>query len=494
MSQFIESVVAVIRARANSVGDDKSFESIHLAAHVFAICTYLYEAHSDARMDLKSFPTEDFAGIQSLQSIQPSDVVGLYWTLLKALVALDSQWADRSKKADGMALPVSTTLDEIKDDNRPAVKGDVLHWLRPVPRWPRIRQVRCEEMPHVNAYPPRPGDQLMNLGMLWNRGGPMPQPEHVIHHGKSRLVSNHKPWKIALCPMGQGFGPLFKVDDRGSRFTVDRVNAICGRTEQQEHLTNLAADVATHNINVLVLPELCVDEVARSQIYDLIRKSETLSAVVAGSFHFWRDESSPFNEATVAGRAGRIWTHKKRGFFRVTDVQVKKAKALFPLPLPPLESKILEGIQRGNYVGFLDTRVGRIAVLVCADLIAPDGFNDVVQKARPDFLFVVSMSMKSKGFHDAAVELEKHGISTCYVNARCVCEPAESLAFVNLALPMLNEGPPTRIRWSLKLGIESYSFANGIWSPLVTSSAALLLPDERGLVVDLAAHDDASVE
>jgi predicted amidohydrolase len=259
-------------------------------------------------------------------------------------------------------------------------------------------------------------------------------------------------------------------------------------TELTAYLAQLAELLEAAGVHLLVLPELSVTGAARAQLEVLLTRSRSLVAIVAGSFHVWRDgHDSPFNEAAFCLPRDVAWTHQKSGFFRVTRRDIAELGAFFPAPIPGLQPQVVEGIRRGSVLHFWDTRIGRIALLICADAIAKENVITAIERCRPNIVLLPSMSMKTAPFEQLAESLTRHGISVFYVNAGSLCElrPETLAAFVHLGLPALHQAPPTRFRWLRNQSPEAHHL--GGWRA-ASNADVEVVGKKDGIIIDLTTH------
>ncbi len=271
----------------------------------------------------------------------------------------------------------------------------------------------------------------------------------------------------------------------------------------EQHLTELFAEGAREGVNLFVLPELSIDKQARQFLTSLVRSYPgTLLGVIGGSFHIWKEDSSasegggetnpdrPVNEAVFLDGGGEVvWRQEKRGHFSISREVVDKFPDFFPSrpdTLPHVQ--ITEGIRRGNSLGVLDTRIGRLCLLICADAVDPDcDYREVVRRIRPDFLFIISLSPESERFESFARELKDLAIGTLYINSACACPRGEELAIVDLAFWAEESTPPTQIKWRAGGRPMRYDFAAQRWRPSRREAGVFLLRRSRALALDLGA-------
>jgi predicted amidohydrolase len=446
----------------------------------------------------------------------------LFWIVVDALLVLENQICRRY--ADAEALPDRTDLEEILlGDGTRALGGEVYHWIHPRSVMAKERENRYQEafrrrLPRPPDPDPHPGIYLSRLGMYWHSDRQLPRLGWAepgdrtipLIHQSGRDATSRKGFRIALCPLRGDFHPLFEVWPEGHLFRA----AEPGMVEPDAlaaHLKKLVTAAADQDVQLLILPELSVDPVARGILRSLLaefRSSLAPYGVIAGSFHVQEggDDAPRINESVFLARAGDpLSAHRKRGRFRVPESFLKAAPKFFSRIHPQPAAEIFEDIQDGSELHIIETSLGRLAWLICADGIAADdkGYLQVVRRLRPDLLFVISMSAETEPFEKFFKEMNEHWIGTIFVNAHCICDFSKCpplLAYGDLALFELEKTPPTRVRWKHKQKEPEciyYSSSGGgklDWRPLneavgETGVSWLKLEDEvLGLVVDLGVH------
>jgi predicted amidohydrolase len=420
-------------------------------------------------------------------TVSSADPVAAYLGACAALLGVDTVFgADRLSTAQ--LLPAQTLLQPLQDQGRMALFGSVQHWIRPVNPWRTAREHREAVMPHVNIYPPRPSDQLDALGMVWDRGeNPETRP---VRRWDLPPMERSASFRIALCPMFCGAHPRFTVNPDGNRFTIDPTSAYSNPEALADYLTALAPQLESADVRLLVLPELSITEHARTQIAAMLVASRCMVGIVAGSFHIWRDgHAAPVNEAVFYVPDGIAWTHHKLGYFRVTDRNIRDLGKFFAQPLPLLETRVVEGIRRGSVLHFWDTRIGRIAVLICADAIARENMMSAIERCSPDLMLLPSLSMETGPFEQLGETLARRGISVFYVNAASACEisPKALAAFIHLGFPTPAAAPFSRIRWIRNDAPQASRFKGQDWEPAPWDQVEVL-GNQEGIVIDLAAQ------
>lgn len=495
----LREIVGLVCRLASEARDGREYESLTLAAHLFALCSFLRKESRSGNLEVAELAdfASDTAAIEALVSLGVASASTLYAQLLGALQAFDSTFnADR----DGLAMPASTKLTVIS--SCPGFFGEVWHWARERASWKQLRFRRAHSVPGLNSYPRWPEDYLENIGMMWERYD-APKIEPVAGASASALAAGsgfrlqEGRLRIALCPLAADCGPHFRINEAGNQFVIDNARQVDDDAKLRQHLATLIQDAKNEELHLLVLPELSVPGDMREMLIGALRSNAapSLLGIIAGSFHVWRQEGGhPHNEAAVLSGRGVLWCHDKRGYFRVTKGQVEGLmRHRFAEPLPPLRDVIVEGIEQGDVLRVLDTTLGRLAIIVCADVLDESGgYLPALRRARPDFVFFVSMSGKCGPFLVVAEQLAQLQVSSLYVNAASVCPSGEDLAFACLALAEPAGAPATRVRW--RAGRRGLLRGNPRTSPVTWKMArgvikgVSLLPTGRGLVVDLGEH------
>lgn len=397
----------------------------------------------------------------------------LFAMLCLGLLAIDSDLASR---AIPPVIPFETALIPCKTC---PLAGSVIHWLRPpsllaATRHRRWLTARSEGRRIPPDAPPEPEDYLESLSLVWNsdpRGYPIwPSArafsaEPLLKHG-SGLEFSKRGFKVGMFPLGCSSHPQFKVTDDGLYFHAVNERATVAREALIQELEEILAFSVEHSIDLVVLPELMVDSEVRARLRATLKNSRRHfpKGVVAGSFHTWKGGDLPGtsrarNETALVGVAGEtLLRHEKRGRFRLPVADIERLGDWFidpPTSYPHHE--VVEHLQFAPEIEVFDTELGRIALAVCADCISPgdEGLGVRLLRARPDMLFIVSMTAETKLFFDAMEQFARRGISSFFVNASCVCvgRSGEALAAVDLGLLETEKYPPTRFRWRVGEGV-----------------------------------------
>jgi predicted amidohydrolase len=467
----MSAAISWIRQNAQALRRNKDYGFVHVAAHLFALASSL-------RVDwgnLRDWP-KAASGLEELSSrlsrLAPTlDPPKLYMHLVNALLTVEGEL--RNKDLDAMPKSTRLSFGPELDEH---LSGTVLHWLRPDSTFARERSHRYEAAEKDGRPPapePHPMAGLSRLAMFWEPGSHHPPvlPRSFLDSTaplikeSGRDASEAGRFRVALCPLKKEIHPLFEVAPDGSHFQACRPTGLNDVDGLRDELSRLLEAAEEENVHLLVLPELTVCPESRQHVRDLLRsqKPRLPYGVVAGSFHVWTEaahssssETLPFNEALLLGNTGQILLkhHKKKGF-RVRREEV--GKPFFPSPPSPanLPPEVFEGIVDGPRLEILETSLGRLALLICADAIlaAPHhGYESLVQRLRPDLLFIISMSSETGKFEGFFQRMNDHWISTLFVNARCICElkPRQQiLAGSDLDFFQAKGMPPTHWRWRL---------------------------------------------
>ncbi len=560
---FREEAIAFIKHRAAQAAKAGDFDLVSLAAHLFAVGCQLQLNHGNPRLlvrneNLSAWTTEGEL-LETLSSLSEDlDASELFWTLISALLTIENLF--REEPSYGQSLPLSTPLESLPDGPFRGLDGRVLHWMRPESALALEREARFQKASQRPPDPaPDPATYLKRLALYWDSDPRLPGVVPVklgdrsdgLFKWSGSDLRQRKTFRIALCPLPGRFHPKFQIDPDGRHFRALEENSMAGEGELHGHLSALVEAASAQGVNLLVLPELSVDPPALTHIQDLLKtalrkaelKKETssLHGIVAGSFHFWgkplADRSLPVNETVLLDPAGEVsaW-HWKKGRFRITPSQVKIAPHFYEeiaengIPAN-ISKEIFEDVHYGSELRVLDTSLGRLVVLICADAIAADdrGYLPVVRHLRPDLLIVVSMTPETQPFDAFAEDMRNYWIGTLFVNAHCVCSRPEpsgwvdrlrragasvlepvrdrlgirssvpNLAACDLALYEPKGFPPTRLRWRYgKPDAECIyhrpADGNRKWRPLSqalgeTGVSWLTSGAERlGMIIDLGSH------
>lgn len=523
MSEFAQAVIGFIRGRAARVRGTRDYEVVELAAYLYAIGCELLGEDGNARMVRRGREAPGLSLDEMLRrlagladGISPED---LYWALVDALLVCENVICRRY--ADAAALPPVTVLEEIRvgDGGRRALGGDVLHWIHPLSILGQERESRYQHAPPAKRPQdpePHPGTYLSRLGMYWHSDRQLPRLSRFdpgdriipLIRESGHDAAKRGCFRIALCPLAGGFHPLFEVWPEGDLFRAADPG-MAGADALAAHLERLMAAAAEQGVHLLVLPELTVDPPARRALAARLaadRPAPPPYGVVAGSFHLLDcGYGRPCaNESVLLDHAGApLMAHHKRGRFRFPSEFLGTAPHFFSRVHPEPAAEIREDIAYGSELQIVETTLGRLALLICADGIVKDGkgYLPVIRRLRPDLVFVVAMSTETEPFEDLLKEMSGYWVGTVFVNAHCVGGFGKSplLAACDLALYEPAEKPPTRFRWRYGEGDAECIYYNPVdknrdWRPLkeATGDTGVSLwkqgEEVLGLLLDLGVH------
>lgn len=525
MSPLVEAAVALIRRRAKLAADEGDMEVVRLAAHLFAICVLLFKEERDAEL-LQKHAAPPAAAYSSLEELLEDlqelptglGTLTLYEKLVEALRLIEHWLQPIGRPALSLAIEPFTELETLRYRDRPDLGGFVYHWLRPArPKLLEKRDERYQLDPRKRppGPAPHPLEQLTTLRMLWADGKllglrPVSIPSReipLVRESGLDATDPKKGFRIALCPLGCKAHPRFQADSGGTSFTVHPGDPYWQPDLLDAHLREVleAARSEEAPVHLVLFPELCIPEGTRDKLVQT-PGARTPYGIVAGSFHVWSREEpdkAPFNESLLLDRKGEsLLRHSKRGRYEVSGEFVRVNREYFPHPPERIQEKLLEGIRHGSELQILETSLGTLALLICADALEPDpnGYEALITQIRPDLLLLVAMSDETKQFEEFAVRMARSWIGTFFVNAGCICELAlregPDLVAFNLALYEPPGSAPTCVRWPQGAdGPEYFSFQKPKgWRPLdahpkpkSTGISWLGGRRELGLVVDLAA-------
>lgn len=393
-------------ARSSVGGED----ALRLLAHAWATAQAMCE-NCGALRGASALPVADALSRVRDQGF-PSDEWACWSTLLALLTELDERVGPRLAGAPGGVISVGSL-------RAPRV-GAVRWWPRvdgPDRLRDRFHQLRLQKWDYASALP------LRNLSFTVLDGG-LPLTSHRLGPAPGRrwalVDATLERFRIALFPLEGDYFPLFRVTTPPPALGPD-TPAFRGMEALYVDLEKALAACASERITLAVFPELMVPTPARDWLIQRLRGegAEHPLAVVAGS-RWVEEEGRRYNEATWIDRTGRtIGVHRKRGLFgmRVSDLQELGTPGT--PPGPHADERVNESITLGETLSVLETAVGRIGVLICADLLdSSAGYRTLLHaSAHLDVLVVVSLTMNSVEFHTVAAELHRVGTTTVFVNA-----------------------------------------------------------------------------
>jgi hypothetical protein len=163
------------------------------------------------------------------------------------------------------------------------------------------------------------------------------------------------------------------------------------------------------------------------------------------------------------GRGQPLWAQRKQGPFRLEPWQLAhpETEPFFPgiksmkdkKQLP--DKQVIEGIRRGGELAVVETALGRVALLICADALEPEqGYVELAGRVQADLVFIVAMTPKTAQFDKARSHFVEQNIGVVFVNTACTCRPGRrhtgEMVLVDLSLQESGDLPPTRWSWRIE--------------------------------------------
>lgn len=559
---FLAAAILSIQEWAEELeGWQEELAFVPLVAHLFALGTQILLNEGSARLMMRlDLPTPrtnlELLRRQLATTSDTTDGPALYGTIVAALVTVESVLLKEPSLAS--ALPPFTDLTPLRSKSSTVgfrdIRGRVCHWIRPASELAALRYRRYEDAKtHPPDPMPHPGIYLTRLSLYWDSDPQLPRLTRVpsnpriapFFRDSGEDVAVRKRFRLALCPLEGRFYPRFSVGEGGSLFRARQDNPMEGAAELKAHVEKVIQAATNQEVNLILFPELTVDASARSDLRAALSNHSpkgSLYGVVAGSFHLWEGGSAadgdpqwpPVNETVFLDQTGEsVMVHHKKGRFRVSSAKVGP-KLFAGCAKEDLQKEIFEDIRYGSELRLVETTLGRMAILICADAIAADdrGYLPLIRRLRPDLLLIVSMSDETELFEAFAEEMSRYWIGTVFVNAHCILEEAQAaraarearetaarqegraaaepqhpqerrspyLASWNLALYQAEGHPPTLGRWRFGHDPECFYFTKSETEPrgwrgfshdhLSTNGISLLLWEKQvlGLVLDLGVH------
>lgn len=380
------------------------------------------------------------------------------------------------KHPDSLVVEGRQELQTLKSAGETVVSGSLHCWMRPTaPALTRLREKLWEQSPGERkpqrpAWHPNRALRYLRFAFEHSeevtvspRSTARPAPLRALSPGRDSS-GEEAALRVALCPLSCGSHPQFRLNSEGTHFTALPSQAIVRPEQLINHLDAVLEASRKAGVHLVVFPELTIDPPALRHLegYLRSRESDWLRGLVPGSFHFWLEleageQALPVNRSRLHGPGGlSLLEHLKRGLFELPASQVPNSP-FFPGNHEPKASKLVELIRRGHELQVLETALGTVVLLICADATYPDAqgmFRRVLDLA-PDLVVVVSMSPETRQFEEKLRELADHWIGSLLVNAGCLCDVAGGkaggadlvLAACDLALLASSSRPNHRWRW-----------------------------------------------
>jgi hypothetical protein len=264
MVPFLQRMVESLRALATQALEEDQDLPFLLAAHLFAVCQHLREAHQTPKTKEPVLERTDPSISAMLERIAALKADAAEQVYLEALQALHTLDGSIQPAIDAEQIPEHHDLNEIKADNgEPAIQGRVYHWVRPRSAWSRLREFRARQVAAID-YPGTIEEELQRVSFQWMRGE-RPAPRRFTPAGPLQLASTSAvrlqmgDFRIALCPLPGDFRPQFKIPSATPHeFTIDQTKPYLKEAALLRHLKALLKSLRQRDIQVLLLPELCI--------------------------------------------------------------------------------------------------------------------------------------------------------------------------------------------------------------------------------------------
>jgi len=468
-SGFLPAATKILRAHATEArreielargaGTPDYTALMSFAAHAFALAEKIADHLGNAQLG-ELPPAECFdSPLEMLEPFEISepvrDAVAVYSLLERALKTIEHElWSAEATDREG--IPPHTNLEVSEECG---LIGRVVHWLGGRRALRRIREDRRGLSDRHPPLPPRhPLEALDGFFLHWaspkrtievERAKPSKMRTGLLSIEAQEDLDDSFRFRIALCPMRQDLNPVFHISPGGGYFQAPNPDSFHECNSAVELCREVLEAAARQKIDLVVFPELMVCREVQRGIAERLQQGgqHPPLAVAAGSFHV--DHATlPLNRCTLLGTDGRsLLSHSKKGQFRVTPKQVRDAPRFFPVIPPTLRDHIYEQIRRDSPIQLLETRIGRIAVAICADCIAPDSIEDFYRELRPDLLIIVAMSNEMELFEGFMRRMADRGTACVLVNAASICPEDQALAMVNFGLHQPSNAPSTFVRW-----------------------------------------------
>ena len=166
--------------------------------------------------------------------------------------------------------------------------------------------------------------------------------------------------------------------------------------------------LSDRGVTVAVFPELCVPEIVRTAISKGLKANRfpQVKLVIAGSFHEL-EGTQCYNVSYVLGPDGKqLWQQKKFEPYTLMPWEAKNSRSLSKFA----KVTSYEDITTGRILVVRDTPLGRMAVLICSDLLRDDPYRQLLFDLNVNFIVVPAMSATVDP--DFPQEAEKFAIRT----------------------------------------------------------------------------------
>ncbi|MBA7605949.1 hypothetical protein ES703_13085 [subsurface metagenome] len=182
---------------------------------------------------------------------------------------------------------------------------------------------------------------------------------------------------------------------------------------------HLLRQLSEKRVTIAIFPELCVPQMVRSAICDGLQKNlfSNVKMVVAGSLHEELD-GKWHNSAYVLGPDGQVlWRQQKFQPYTIMRYQAKRLSSFAEFA----DHDIYENITTAPRVLVVrDTPLGRMAILLCSDLLSTDPHRKMLFDLGVNCIVVPAMSaVLTPDFTIAAEQFAIHSQATILLSNAC---------------------------------------------------------------------------
>lgn len=220
-----------------------------------------------------------------------------------------------------------------------------------------------------------------------------------------------------------------------------------GTNNPQNVIKNVHQWAVKEGLEILILPELCVDDTQLALLKDLLStESGRMKLVVAGSF-YRKHGAETVNEAPVlliTGNDKKIITHSvKKAIPFSMDIDVNSKDPVIKKISEEAQKAgcevLVEDMEPGSCVAIIKVEGGYLGIAICRDVL------DLLERSNPllrytDFVDIMLVTSLNSGhtnlFTSSAESMARwHHCATVYANALCaVPDPSDKVVEVSFVL------------------------------------------------------------
>ncbi len=244
------------------------------------------------------------------------------------------------------------------------------------------------------------------------------------------LLEKSEKLAFAIAPIFYDFDYSFKSfnSSRGVPYVFGEIKNKETIARAIDHVLNKCIK---KNVNVVVFPELTIDEELRDYISNWLKLNnikKKIIMVVAGSYHVLKDgkKNRYENICTVYRFDGKkLWEQKKMNQFQLDEDDIKKLlfselkgfrsfKELFGAS----DTKGWEKIQISNTLKIYDSSIGRMAVAICLDYFVKEKEKLLIEP-NVNIIFVPAMSWSLKRMDISNFDFGTFGLASIFCANSC---------------------------------------------------------------------------